>query len=346
MHQCPRCQSILALSAEFESAVASELSARNPSAFSAAVLARLPKASAPAAAKGFVVVAAPTPRRWTWGLAAAVVLLALSAVIGFASGIFQKQVPASAFAPNVARGRLTDAQGKSAQKLETGTRYTAREQSVVALNDATLLKLETGTKFEVSSDENPGVRLAAGDMYASTAAPLRVSLRNFETDLHGGEYFVAQEDALGMQGVVIVFSGQAHVRVNRNADLLLPLNPGQVYYSVEENGEMFADTVAASEVKPPKDLVAATDDEKRLYADRVKGFEAELAEVRTQLARLPESAQQRSELQKRAGLIEKYLHDHRQRLEAMGGVDHPRKLPYEQIQRGLMGRTDPATWRM
>jgi len=353
VQQCSRCQAVLATSAQFQSVLAPELSSRPEAAFTRNVMSRLlARAAATAtgsATKGLLVIARPEPRRWAWGLAAAAAIVAITVGVGIAGGYFQKDSTpvASSSAPKIERGALADGQGKAVKRLDPGTRYTARERTVVAIRKDTLLRFEAGTAFEVGGEDQPGVKLAVGDMYASTpdsTTPLRVSLKNFDTDLHGGEYFVAQEESLGTQGVVIVFSGTAHVRVNR--DLLLPLNAGQIYYNVEQDGTSSDDTLRADQIVAPKPGLPVESEMKKLYADRVKGFEAELDQIQKKLAGQDEGSMQRVELQERARRVEEYLQQHRERLQAMGGVDQRRSVPYEQIQRGLRGRTDPATWRM
>ena len=358
VQKCARCQAVLAGATEVEAALKSELARRNEAAFTRSALSQLPVVVANPAAgastgKGLVVVARPEPRRWAWGLAAAAAIVAVTVGVGIAGGYFQTNPPervVSRFGPasaSIQKGALTDAQGETAKRLNTGTKYTARERTVVAIQGDTLLRLEAGAAFEVGGEEeNPSVRLATGDMYASSSAsnsaPLRVSLKNFDTDLHSGEFFVAQEESAGTQGVVIVFSGMAQVRVN--ADVTLPLNAGQIYYNVEQGGASSDATIRTDQINRSNAL-AESGELKQLYSERVKGFESELEQIQKKLDGMAEGVAQRGELQERARRVEEYLRQHRQRLEAMSGVDY-RRMPYEQIQRGLRGRIDPAAWRM
>jgi mannose-6-phosphate isomerase-like protein (cupin superfamily) len=188
--------------------------------------------------------------------------------------------------------------------------------------------------------ENPSVPTAA----------MRVSLSNFETELQSGEFYIGQSGAYshgsGSQSVLIVFSGTAQVL---DRDSIVSLNAGQIYYNVEQpigKGSQISNTTTTEIVLIRKPTPAHDSETKQMYRERVVGFETELKQLRGTLALQTEKNAQSEELEHRTQRVEEYLKQHRQRFETMNASEAEKQLPYEQIQRGIQGRTNPATWKM
>ena len=282
-------------------------------------------------------------RSWfKYGLAATVLI----GVLGLVLARVSKQGPGS-----IKRGLLAGADGQAVSEMQPGHLYTAKEETVLDLGAQARVKAEAGAEIEITGSIKPEVRLRTGDLYAATTdddKPLRVSCSNFDTDLHTGDFFIAEERGAANEthGVVIVFSG--HARVTPKEMEEMPLTAGQVFYSVGD------DVLALSERRDLTDLsrdgqmpaILPNKDVSLLrqeYKTQVEGYQKELKQLREELTRVKEEMQV-AELRERSQRVVEYLDAHRRRLKSLSDVAPTPQFPLEQIERGLKGHLDPATW--
>ena len=247
------------------------------------------------------------------------------------------------------RGQLVGSNGRPATALASGEFYSARIETVVSLDKETRIKAVTGAQFSLTrvEDGTPAVDLAQGGMYASadgSAGPLRISTRRFDTELHAGQVLVAQE-ANDDAGYVIVLEGQAQVRTD-SAAAPLPLRAGQVFVSSGSGESVFIGTLAVDDLpRLAQDQRAfpESSDMRQRYEQTVKDYRQELLSLETQLATLPETTPG-DEMRERHQRVATYLQAHEEKLEALRGTQRLQQVPFEEIERGLLGFSDPANW--
>jgi len=317
--------------------------------FASRVMAMLPRSpkvaeTGAAQAKVFSVVA---PRR-SWALRTLAVASLIALIAGMA---VLSQAPKKVWVVKngiaFKGGEVVDASGAPARELKPGVVYTVKTDTVVPLTEHGTLKIKEGTEFQVelSAGNEPQLRLAGGDLYAwgrdgSEQKPLRVSCSSFETTLQAGDFYVAEDSAEQTSSVVIVFRGNA--QVTRGAGVL-PLREGQVFFVLEGENEAFAHTIELNDalLRLRDDPPAAQADMasmRRVYQKQINGYQKELARLES-LLKAEKDAQLVADLQERQQLVHTYLDAHQRKLKTLW-----REFPYEEIERGLHGHSDPATW--
>jgi hypothetical protein len=291
-----------------------------------------------------VFAATPARRSWASRLSIAAALVAGVLVVWAASSLISKRPGNETRAPmSVVRGKLLDANGNAVTQLKQGAVYTVQADSVVPLSDANIVNLKEGAEFQVQGDN--ALKLTAGDLFAygrpeSDQKPLRVSCSTFDTLLHAGDFYVAEDGAQDSSSVVIVFNGQAQITRDNET---LPLRAGQVFYVLAAEDMVFAQTIELSDAvarlhNDPgvqrKDLADLRD----LYEKQIRGYQKELVELDKQL-KSEQNAQKLAELRKRQQLVLNYRDEHQRKLKSFW-----REFPYEELKRGLNNRTEPSTW--
>lgn len=339
-----------------------------PAGFAARTLAALPVSTAkpentvPHEA-GMRVFASSAPSAWNrkaWLAAAAAIAL----IVGLAIVVGKVGSPAGTASATVAHGSLTDSDGRQIGKLEAGRTYTAKEDTILRVGDHAQLKALEGANFqiELAKSGQTQLKLQSGDMYAAQPEqpgqpdqtdqnPLVISCTTFQTELHAGDFFVGEEPAAeGSRGVVIVFRGHAHViPLSENGEASLRLDEGEIYVTVGRNSQSHQMKIAIADARAGRvwqDVNAL----RKEYQTRVLGYQQELKSLKEQLAQTKEN-QQALELRERCDRVVTYLDAHQRKLETLSqgtsrGVVGPDKneIPYEQIERGLNGHSDPSTW--
>ncbi len=316
------------------------------STFAQRTLAALPSAPELPAIPEMPRVFAATPARRSWAsrLSIAAALVAGVLVVWAASSLISKRPGNGTRAPmSVVRGKLLDANGNAVTQLKQGAVYTVQADSVVPLSDANIVNLKEGAEFQVQGDN--ALKLTAGDLFAygrpeSDQKPLRVSCSTFDTLLHAGDFYVAEDGAQDSSSVVIVFNGQAQITRDNET---LPLRAGQVFYVLAAEDMVFAQTIELSDAvvrlhNDPgvqrKDLADLRD----LYEKQIRGYQKELVELDKQL-KSEQNPQKLAELRKRQQLVLNYRDEHQRKLKSFW-----REFPYEELKRGLNNRTEPSTW--
>jgi len=347
---CTTCQQAKAALADantsLKEAFGTELAS---SSFIARTMASLPAAPEPS------TVTADTPRvfrappaRSPWNVAAVAAAVAIALLAGIAAlAILRKPADTSGTKVlAVARGQLLDSSGAAVRELKAGTVYKVADDAVVPVSEHGTVKLKSGAEFQVVLANNePELQLEQGDLYAwgrdgAQRKPINVTCSSFQTTLHSGDFFVAESRADQTSGIVIVFNGDA--KVKRDAGELR-LTAGQVFFVVEADGTAFAHTLELNEAvarlqdEPPAqrpNLLAM----RRDYQKQIKGYQQELSRLE-RLLKTEQDARKLAELQERQQLVSTYLDAHQRKLKTLW-----RDFPHDEIERGLHGHSDPATW--
>jgi hypothetical protein len=358
VNACPACQTLFAsLQTPHEQVRDAAKMCQPAKGFAARTMQRIDQSAARTAAPE--AAKPPALRVWTapartgiWrfrkiALAAASVCLALAGI--YAAIVF---TATPALAVSVKRGELAGKDGESATRLRQGQTYIARKQTVLELGQNARVKMEAGAEFRLkisASRLQPDIELSNGDLYAradGTGIPLGLSCRHFDTEVQGGDIFVAHEDAAVSRGIVIVFSGSALVSATNQS--VVRLGEGQVFYSVGTESWSTADRLELREVPQLKARHAeaaqvAPPELRAQYEVNVSGYQRELAALRSQMAQNERRGAARQDLSDRVSRVEKYLQIHQRRLEALSATGGT-PPPFDQIQRGLDGRTDGRDW--
>ena len=349
---CPACQTLQNELVRADASLRSGISASRASAsFKERTLAALP--AQPIAANPEtprVFSASPARRSWAARLSIAAALVAGILVVWAAASLTgRKSGPSELHSPmTVHRGVIHDGNGNVITHLKAGTVYTVQADSVIPINDASIVNMKEGSEFEVDVAADTGehsVKLKAGDLFAygraeSDKNPLRVSCSTFDTLLHAGDFYVSDDGNQDTGSVVIVFSGQAQITRDNET---LPLRAGQVFYVLAAEDMVFAQTLELSDAMVKlhddpgvqrKDLAELRD----LYEKQIRGYQKELVELDRQL-KSEQNPQKLIELRKRQQLVLSYRDEHQRKLKSFW-----REFPYEELKRGLNNRTEPSTW--
>ncbi len=325
---------------------------RASSGFAARTLAALPTmaevASAPVTNTPRVFSAGPARRSWGAGLSVAAALVA-AVLVAVTAISWKRGTPHSKNNLSVRRGKIMDSNGQVVTQLKPGTLYRVVEaDSVVPLNDANLLNIKENAEFQINVAADTGeqsLKLQSGDLFAwgkeeNDQKPLKVSCSTFDTLLNAGDFFVAEDGADDAGTVVIVFKGQAQVKRDNQT---LPLRAGQVFFMLGSDDMAFAQTLELTDAvgrlrDDPgvrrQDLVEL----RNLYEKQINGYKKELVELES-LLKTEKNEHKLAELRKRQQLVVSYRDEHQRKLKTLF-----REFPYEELQRGLHGHSDPATW--
>ena len=351
---CPACLALQnSLSQNDQRLRGAYAGSRASSSFAARTMAALPAApealpATPISSAPRVFAAGQARRSWAARLSVAAALVAAVLVAWVAASWKGTSHSTKNTALSVRRGVIVAPDGKSVTQLKPGTVYKVQSDSVLPLTDASLLNVKEGTAFEVQVAEETGetsLKLQAGDLFAwgkaeNDAKPLKVSCSSIDTLLHSGDFYVAEDGADEAGTVVIVFKGQAQVvRDNQT----LPLRAGQIFYILGNEDMAFAQTLELSDAfgrlkDDPGVRRQDLADLRKLYEKQIKGYQKELVEL-DRLLKTEKNAQKLAELRKRQQLVVSYCDEHQRKLKTLF-----REFPYEELERGLHGHTDPTTW--
>ena len=345
---CSACQTLQNELTRADAMLRSGISASRASAsFKERTLAALPVVAKPETPRVFS--ASPVRRSWVARLSIAAALVAGILVVLAAASFTGKKSTSDLHGPmTVHRGVLHDSNGNVVTHLKAGTVYTVQADSVIPINDASVVNMKEGSEFEVEVAADTGehsVKLKTGDLFAygraeSDKTPLRVSCSTFDTLLHAGDFYVSDDGNQDTGSVVIVFSGQAQITRDNET---LPLRAGQVFYVLAAEDMVFAQTLELSDAVVKlhddpgiqrKDLAELRD----LYEKQIRGYQKELVELDRQL-KSEQNPQKLVELRKRQQLVLSYRDEHQRKLKSFW-----REFPYEELKRGLNNRTEPSTW--
>jgi hypothetical protein len=345
---CAQCRALFSSMQSSDSTLRGAFqSARVSDGFAARVMLALPAAPA-ASASGARRATETSPRVFTTArpsiftparIAAALVL----AAIGIATAIvFVAQEPALAAA--VKKGTISDANGKTVSALQVNKPYVAKETAVLALAESVLVKVQQGAEFQLEQADQPHLKLRSGDVYASTGrstGPVMVACTYFDTELHGGDFFVAQENSPAARGIVIVFSGNARVQMPQKE--AVPVGAGEVFFSIGAEGM----PMAAADLPRKRQQAAVSEKDpqsRELYASKVTSYSQELADLKKALASAPQESRQYADLSDRCRRVSEYLDAHQRKLKSLTPDNSLQQIPFEQIERGINGRTESASW--
>jgi regulator of replication initiation timing len=347
---CASCREAAALNAQALGLARGAFSAVRVSVqFTAKTMAALPQT---ATASTQVRVFGSTPvRSSSWRPVAVAASLALIAVGGVLAMTILKSPPVVAVST---RGTLVDSAGRDVKSIQTGLLCSARENTLLRVENEGTLNVLKGTRFEFRREKNNGaveMELHNGEVYAQASGSdgVHVACANFQTEVPEGDCFVTQETDNVTRGVVIVFTGRANVTPNLQA--ALPLKSGQVFFSVGEGPSAFMDTLELGDI--PK-LVGTNANEanvdaktlRKQYSERVEGYRRELAELKKLDEAKKADDPQKPELSMRLERISGYLRAHELRLKSLAQAETPgHGIPLNEIERGINGHTDPQTWR-
>jgi len=336
---CESCRTLHPQVAETHSAIQNAYADSKVSAgFAQRTLARLARTAEPVGSQpGLKVYSAHPPRRyWKAGLAAAIV-----------AAILTIPIVRMALHSSSIKGQVVDENGQDASEIRPGVRYTVKQDAVFPLGAHTRVKAQAGTQFQLATaDAGAALNLKNGELYAGTKdnrEPLKISCSAFETNLQAGDFYVAGQESGEPRGVIIVFRGFAQVTANDKESLPLPLVEGQIFVTSGRGDTAYRDTLNIDDMRTVKQKSNANRaGQVEDYQQRVDGYRQEMKDLKDQLAQAGES-QRAVELRERLQRVKGYLDAHQRKLNSLED-DFILPFPFDEIDRGLNGHSDPSTW--